>query len=45
MVPNLGYKEEKSIVVQVQQSEDGSLYISDEDWRNLDNLIIDYSGE
>ena len=44
-IPNLGYKGEKSIVVQVQQSEDGSLYISNEDWQNLDDLIIDYSGE
>ena len=43
-VPNIGYAEEKSIVIQVQQSEDGSLYISSQDWQNLDALIIDYSG-
>ena len=43
-IPDIGYKDEKSIVIQVQQSESGSLYISDEDWQNLDNLIIDYSG-
>lgn len=44
-IPDIGYKAEKSIVIQVQQSEDSSLFISDEDWQNLDNLIIDYSGE
>ena len=43
-IPNIGYTAEKSIVVQVQQSEDGSLFISSEDWWNLDDLIIDYSG-
>ena len=42
-IPNLDYMDEKSIVIQVQQSEDGSLYFSDEDWVNLDNLIIDYN--
>ena len=43
-IPNIGYEEERSIVIQVQQSEDGSLYISTDDLRNLDNLIMDYSG-
>jgi len=43
-IPNIGYKDEKSIVIQVQQDEDGALFITDEDWFNLDNLIIDYSG-
>lgn len=43
-IPDLEYKDEKSIVIQVQQSEDGSLYISNEDWQNLDKLVIDYSG-
>ncbi len=42
-IPNIGYGEEKSIVVQVQQdTEDGGLFISDEDLANLDNLIINY---
>ena len=41
-IPDIGYKEEKSIVIQVQQDEDGSLYISSEDLQNLDRLIIDY---
>ena len=43
-IPNIGYEDERSIVIQVQQSEDGSLYISTDDLRNLDNLIMDYSG-
>ena len=43
-VPDIGYTDEKSIVIQVQQAEDGSLYISVDDLRNLDDLIIDYSG-
>lgn len=42
-VDNIGYLDEKSIVIQIQQSEDGSLFFSDEDWVNLDNLIIDYN--
>lgn len=42
-IGSMGYKEEKSIVIQVQQSEDGSLFISDEDFANLDWLIIDYN--
>ena len=44
-IPDIGYKEEKSIVIQVKQDEDGSLYIISEDLQNLDRLIIDYSGE
>ena len=43
-IPNIGYTDEKSIVIQVQQTEEGSLYISVDDLRNLDDLIIDYSG-
>ncbi len=42
-IPNIGTKEEKSIVIQVQQDEDGALFISTEDLQNLDSLIIDYS--
>lgn len=42
-IDSMGYLDEKSIVIQVQQSEDGSLFFSDEDWANLDNLIIDYN--
>lgn len=43
-IPNMGYKDEKSVVIQVQQDEDGSLFISNEDLMNLDQYIIDYSG-
>jgi len=44
-IPNMGYGDEKNIVIQVQQAEDGSLFISDEDFSNLDWLIIDYNVE
>lgn len=42
-LPKMGYLDEKSIVVQVQQTEDESLFISNEDLGNLDWLIIDYN--
>lgn len=43
-IDSIGYLDEKSIVIQVQQDEeDGALFFSDEDWSNLDNLIIDYN--
>ncbi len=42
-IPNMGYKDEVSVVVQVQQDEEGSLFISNEDLSNLDQYIIDYS--
>ena len=42
-IPNIGYTDEKNIVIQVQQSEDESLFISNEDLQNLDRLIIDYT--
>lgn len=44
-IPNIGYLDEKNIVIQVQQSEDESLFISNEDFGNLDWLIIDYNAE
>ncbi len=44
-IPNIGYQDEKNIVIQVQQSEDESLFISNEDFNNLDWLIIDYNAE
>lgn len=42
-IPNIGTLEEKSIVIQVVQDEDGFLSISTEDLQNLDRLIIDYN--
>ena len=43
-IDNMDYMEEKSIVIQVQQDEeDESLFFSQEDWSNLDYLIIDYN--
>ena len=42
-IGNMGYLDEKNIVIQVQQSEDESLFISNEDFSNLDWLIIDYN--
>lgn len=41
-IDSIGYLDEKSIVIQVQKDEEG-LYFSNEDWQNLDNLIIDYN--
>lgn len=40
---DMDYLDAKDIVIQVQQSEDQSLFISDDDWINLDNMIIDYN--
>lgn len=42
-IGNMGYLDEKNIVIQVQQSEEGALFISNEDFSNLDWLIIDYN--
>lgn len=43
-IDDMDYMEEKSIVIQVQQDEeDESLFFSQEDWSNLDYLIIDYN--
>lgn len=44
-IPNMGYLDEKSIVIQVQQDEDGSLFISNDDLSNLDWLLIDYESD
>lgn len=44
-IPNAGYLAEKNIVIQVQQAEDESLFISNEDFSNLDWLIIDYNAQ
>lgn len=44
-IPNMGYLSEKNIVIQVQPAEDGSLLISNEDFDNLDWLIIDYNAD
>lgn len=42
-VPTIGYLDEKSIVIQVEMDEDSNIIITDEDWMNLDKLIIDYN--
>lgn len=42
-IPNIDYLDQKDIVIQVQQDEDGSLFISTEDLGNLDYLLIDYN--
>ena len=44
-VPDMGTLAEKDIVIQVQLAEDESLFISNEDFSNLDWLIIDYNAE
>lgn len=41
-IPNIGYLDEKSIVIQVIVSDEG-LSFTQEDWYNLDELIIDYT--
>lgn len=41
-IPNIGYLDEKTIVIQVLENENG-LYFTQEDWANLDALIIDYN--
>lgn len=42
-IPNIDYMDEKSIVIQVQNDEEEGLAFGDEDWKNLDNMIIDYN--
>lgn len=42
-IPNIDYMDEKSIVIQVQNDEEEGLSFGDEDWGNLDNMIIDYN--
>lgn len=44
-IDNMGYLDQKDIVIQVQQAEDESLYISNEDLNILDWLIIDYNNQ
>lgn len=42
-IPNIDYMDEKSIVIQVQNNEEEGLSFGDDDWKNLDDLIIDYN--
>lgn len=42
-IPDIDYMDEKSIVIQVQNDEEEGLSFGDEDWKNLDNMIIDYN--
>ena len=42
LIPSLGYMEETSILVQVQPDEDGYYYLSEDDFANLDWLVIYY---
>ena len=43
LIPSLGYMEETSILVQVQPDEDGYYYLSDDDFSNLDWLVVYYA--
>ena len=43
LIPSLGYMEETSILVQVQPDEDGYYYLSEDDFANLDWLVVDYN--
>lgn len=42
-IPNIGYGDEKSVVVQVLQDEENALSINSDDMGNLDWAIIDYN--
>ena len=42
LIPSLGYMEETSILVQVQPDEDGYYYLSEDDFANLDWLVVYY---
>ena len=42
-VPTIGYLDDKSIVIQVDMGDESNIIITQEDWSNLDNLIIDYN--
>ena len=42
-IPNIDYMDEKSIVIQVENNEEEGLSFGDDDWMNLDDLIIDYN--
>ena len=40
-VPTIGYLDDKSIVIQVDMDDEYNVLVTDEDWMNLDKLIID----
>ena len=40
LIPSLGYMEETSILVQVQPDEDGYYYLSEDDFSNVDGLVV-----
>ena len=42
LLPQLDYKEGKSISVQVQKGTDGFYRINDDDWKNIDGSMIYY---
>ncbi len=39
---NIGYEEEKTLVIKVQKDSDGVYFVSDDDYMNMDNLILTY---
>ena len=43
LIPSLGYLEEQSLVVQVTLGEDNYWSLNEDDFSNLDWLIIDYN--
>ena len=42
LLPNLGYQEQKSLSVQIQQDADGYYSINNDDWSMIDNYMITY---
>ena len=43
LIPSLGYLEEQSLVVQVTLGDDNYWSLNEDDFNNLDWLIIDYN--
>lgn len=44
LVPSMGYGEEQSVALRLQEDTDGNYVMSDTDWQSVDAMIIDYSG-
>lgn len=43
LIPNMGYLEQKSQAIQVQEGSDGILRINEDDWSIFDDYILSYS--
>ena len=45
LMPDLGYMDEKSIIIQVEEDDDGLLTLNEDDMSNFDMQIIPYDFE